>query len=72
MLTTEQHQINGGLGGAVAEVLVENYPAHMKIMGVKDTFGETAREQDELMVHHGLTADHIAEAAQKLIEKTRK
>jgi len=72
VLTTEQHQINGGLGGAVAEVLAENYPAHMKIMGVNDTFSETAREQDELMVHHGLTAEHIAEAAQKLIEKTRK
>ncbi|TFH16111.1 transketolase family protein [Candidatus Bathyarchaeota archaeon] len=72
VLTTEQHQINGGLGGAVAEVLAENYPAHMKIMGVNDTFSETAREQDELMVHHGLTADHIVEAAQKLIEKTRK
>ncbi|MFH1179472.1 MAG: transketolase C-terminal domain-containing protein [Candidatus Bathyarchaeota archaeon] len=72
VLTTEQHQINGGLGGAVAEVLAENYPTLMKIMGVNDTFSETAREQDELMVHHGLTAEYIAEAAQKLIEKTRK
>jgi len=71
VLTTEQHQVNGGLGGAFAEVLAENYPTSMSIMGVKDTFSETAREMDELMVHHGLTAEHIAEAAQKLIEKTR-
>jgi transketolase len=72
VVTTEQHQISGGLGGAVAEVLGENYPTPMKIMGVQNTFGETAREQHELLVHHGLTADHIAEAAQRLIEKTRK
>lgn len=72
VLTTEQHQIHGGLGGAVAEVLSENYPTPMKIMGVEDTFGETAREQMEILVHHGLTADHIATSAQELIEKTRK
>ena len=71
VLTTEQHQVNGGLGGAFAEVLAENYPTPMSIMGVKDTFSETAREMDELIVHHGLTAEHIAMAAQKLIEKTR-
>ncbi|TRO52029.1 transketolase family protein [Candidatus Bathyarchaeota archaeon] len=71
VLTTEQHQVNGGLGGAFAEVLAENYPTSMSIMGVKDTFSETAREMDELIVHHGLTAEHIAMAAQKLIEKTR-
>jgi transketolase len=72
VLTTEQHQVNGGLGGAVAEVLSEEYPTPMKIMGVKDTFSETAREQSELIVHHGLTPEHIAEAARGLIKKTRK
>ncbi len=72
VVTTEQHQISGGLGGAVAEVLGENYPTPMKLMGVMNTFSVTAREQHELLVHHGLTADHIAEASQQLIEKTRK
>ncbi|TRO61100.1 transketolase family protein [Candidatus Bathyarchaeota archaeon] len=72
VVTTEQHQVYGGLGGAVAEALSENYPTPMKIMGVEDTFGETAREQIEILIHHGLTADHIAAAAQELIEKTRK
>ena len=72
VLTTEQHQIHGGLGGAVAEVLAEDYPTPMKIMGVKDIFSETAREQIQLIEHHGLTAAHIAEEAEKLISKTRK
>lgn len=72
VLSTEQHQIHGGLGGALAEVLSEHYPTPMKIMGVEDTFGETAREQMEVLIHHGLTADHIAASAQELIEKTRK
>ena len=72
VLTTEQHQVNGGLGGAVAEVLAEEYPTPMKIMGVKNTFSETARKQSELIAHHGLTAEHIAEAARVLIKKTRK
>ncbi len=72
VVSTEQHQIHGGLGGAVAEALSENYPTPMKIMGVEDMFGETAREQIEILIHHGLTADHIAASAQELIEKTRK
>jgi transketolase len=72
VLTTEQHQVNGGLGGAVAEVLSENYPTPMKIMGVKDSFGETARTQKEILIHHELTAENIAIAVEELIEKTRR
>jgi transketolase len=72
VLSTEQHQVNGGLGGAIAEVLSEEYPTPMKIMGVKDTFSETSREQNELLVHHGLTAEHIVKVANELIKKTKK
>ena len=72
VVTTEQHQIHGGLGGAIAEALSENYPTPMKIMGVEDVFGETARKQIEILIHHGLTADHIAASAQELVQKTRK
>ena len=72
VLSTEQHQVIGGLGGAIAETLSEHYPTPMKIMGVEDTFGETARTQLEILIHHGLTTDHIATSAQELIEKTRK
>lgn len=72
VLTTEQHQVNGGLGGAVAEVLAEEYPTLMKMMGVKNTFSETARLQSELINHHELSAEHITKAAQGLISKTRR
>jgi len=72
IVTTEQHQIHGGLGGAVAEVLSENNPAPMKIMGVKDTFSGSAREIRDLLIQHELTADHIEEAVKILIKNTRK
>lgn len=72
VVTVEQHQVNGGLGGAVAEILSENYPTLVKIMGVKDVFSETARELNQLLEHHELTTNDIVNNAQKLIEKTRK
>ena len=72
VLTVEQHQVAGGLGGLVAETLSENYPTLMKRMGVDDSFSETARTYNELLVHHGLTSPDIQVAAQTLIEKARK
>ena len=72
VLTVEQHQVAGGLGGLVAETLSENYPTLMKRMGVDDSFSETARTYNELLVHHGLTSPDIQAAAQTLIEKARK
>lgn len=72
VLTVEQHQLAGGLGGAVSEVLSENHPTLVKRMGVKDTFSETARKYEELLAHHGLMPKDIAAAAQKLNEKARK
>ena len=72
VVTVEQHQINGGLGGVVAEILSEHYPVPIKRMGVKDTFSESARNIEQLLVHHQLTSDDIVVNAQRLIEKTRK
>jgi transketolase len=72
VVTVEQHQINGGLGGTVAEILSENYPTPMKRMGVKDTFSESARDINQLLLHHQLTSNDIIVNAQRLIEKTRK
>jgi transketolase len=71
-VTVEQHQIIGGLGGAVAEVLSENYPTPLKRMGVHDTFSESARNINQLLLHHKLTSNDIVVNAQMLIEKTRK
>lgn len=65
-ITAEEAQINGGLGGAVAELLGENYPAPLRRIGMKDHFGESGKP-DELMEHFGLTARHIMLAAHDLL-----
>jgi transketolase len=62
LVTAEDHNIYGGLGSAVAEVIVEEYPAPMERVGVEDTFGESGGP-DELYEKYGLTAPDIADAA---------
>ncbi len=71
VVTIEEAQINGGLGGAVAELLVENLPTPMHRMGMKDQFGESGDPKD-LFEHFGLTAKHIALAAHHVISKKSK
>ena len=66
VLTVEEAQIAGGLGGAVAELLSENQPTIMKRMGMKDEFGESGKPE-ELLEHFGLTAKHIALNAHSLL-----
>lgn len=65
VITVEEHQINGGLGGAVAEFLAEHHPVPMRRIGVKDTFGQSGDPQ-ELLEHYGLTPKHIVAAAHEL------
>lgn len=67
VITVEEHQIIGGLGGAVAECLSENYPVPMKRVGVMDRFGESG-EPDELLQKFGLTCVNIVEAAKHVLE----
>lgn len=59
VVTVEEGQINGGLGGAVAELLGENLPTPMIRMGMRDKFGESGKPE-ELLKHFGLTHTHIA------------
>ncbi|MDX1765632.1 MAG: transketolase C-terminal domain-containing protein [Candidatus Saccharimonadales bacterium] len=59
VVTVEDAQIKGGLGGAVAEFLSEHKPTPIKRMGVKDRFGESG-EPEKLLKHFGLTSDGIA------------
>ena len=71
VVTAEEGQIAGGLGGAVAEVLGEELPTPLKRIGMKDEFGQSAKNPEELLKHYGLDAMHIALAAHQLIEKKR-
>jgi len=66
VVTAEEHNIMGGLGSAVAEVLGERRPTPMKRVGVMDTFGESG-EAGELLKKYGLTAASIEQAASGLV-----
>jgi transketolase len=66
IVTIEEHSIIGGLGGAVAEVLSEEYPSHMMRIGIMDVFGESGTPA-ALFKHFGLTADDIYRKVQKAI-----
>ena len=67
VVTAEEHNVMGGLGSAVAEVLGETRPTPMKRVGVMDTFGESG-EAGELLKKYGLTAANIEQAASSLIK----
>jgi transketolase len=69
VMTIEEGQIAGGLGGAVAELLSEEFPVPLKRLGIKDRFGESGKPE-ELLEHFGLTAKHISLAVHEMIERT--
>ncbi|WP_027309406.1 transketolase family protein [Caloramator sp. ALD01] len=65
-VTCEEHNIIGGLGSAVCEVLSEKCPAPVKRVGIKDTFGESGKPA-ELLKKYGLTKDEIIKAAKEAV-----
>jgi transketolase len=70
VVTAEEHNIMGGMGSAVAEVLGENRPSPMKRVGVMDTFGESG-DATELMKKYGLTSGAIEDAATSVMKLRR-
>lgn len=66
IVTAEEHNIIGGLGGAVAEVVSSKLPVPVIRVGVKDTFGESGKPE-QLMVKYGLAAPDIAAAARRAL-----
>ena len=66
IVTAEDHNIHGGLGGAVAEALAQTRPCPVEFVGVKDVFGASG-EPEELADAFGLSAPHIARAAKAAI-----
>lgn len=69
IVTVEEHQTIGGLGGAVAEFLAKTHPAPIEFIGMQDEFGQTGTAA-ELIKHYKLDASAIAEAVKKV--KNRK
>lgn len=68
VITVEEAQIAGGLGGAVAELLSEKHPTLLRRIGVNDSYGESGNPE-ELMRAYGLTHTHISLAAHELMTK---
>ena len=68
VVTAEEHQINGGLGDSIAQLLARNLPTPIEMVGVKDSFGESGTP-DELMVKYGLDAKNIVAAALSVIKR---
>lgn len=68
IVTVEEHQVTGGLGGAVSEFLAKMLPTPIEFIGVQDQFGESGKP-DELIEHFGMGATHIADAAKKVVAR---
>jgi transketolase len=68
IVTAEDHNIIGGLGGAVAEAVAQTHPCPIEFVGVRDRFGESG-EPDELALRYGLDAQSIAFAARRAIRR---
>ena len=66
IVTAEEHGVIGGLGDAVAQVVVKEHPCRMAMVGQQDTFGESGKP-DQLLAKYNMTADDIAEAVRKVL-----
>ena len=71
IVTTEEHNIFGGMGSAVAESVSESYPVPIKRIGAQDMFGESARDAEIplLLEKHGITSFNMAKQAKELRSK---
>ncbi|MBN2073960.1 MAG: transketolase family protein [Dehalococcoidales bacterium] len=69
IITAEEHSIIGGLGGTVAETLVRESPVPVEMVGINDTFAETALNHDSLLDHYGMSVNDIVIAAEKSISR---
>ena len=68
IVSVEEHQVVGGFGSAVAEVLAQNYPVPMELIGVHDQFGQSGTP-NELIEHYHMGVSHIEKAVEKVMER---
>lgn len=68
IVTVEEHQIAGGMGSAVAEVLAQNFPVPIEFVGVQDRFGQSGTP-DELVEYYGMGKDSIKAAVVKILKR---
>ncbi|MDQ3535163.1 MAG: transketolase family protein [Bacteroidota bacterium] len=70
-VSAEEHQMNGGLGDNIAQILARYYPLPLEMVAINDSFGESGTPE-ELMEKYGLSADNIVEKALAAIERKQK
>jgi len=68
VVTVEEHQVMGGMGSAVIEVLAQNLPVPVEMVGIQDTFGESGKPE-ELLVKYGCKAANIVEKVKKVLTR---
>lgn len=68
VVSAEEHQMNGGLGDSIAQLLARKFPAPLEMVAVNDSFGESGTP-DELMKKYGLEADNIVGAVQRVMQR---
>jgi transketolase len=71
IVSAEDHQIHGGLGSAVAEVLTQTVPVPQEFVAINDSFGESGKG-DELMVKYGIDKNAIVKATRKVLQRKHK
>src|SRR5436190_9494292 len=70
VVSAEEHQLNGGLGDAIAHVLSQSLPSPMEFVAVKDTFGESGTPE-QLMKKYGLDTPNIVEAVERVLRRKK-
>ncbi|CAN5576388.1 transketolase C-terminal domain-containing protein [soil metagenome] len=70
VVTAEEHQRNGGLGDAIAQVLSQHYPSPQEYVAVNDSFGESGTPE-QLMVKYGLDSSNIIDAVEKVLQRKK-
>jgi len=71
VVTAEEHQVMGGFGSAVAEVLCRHAPVPVRMVGIQDVFGQSG-SPEELMESYGLTAQAVAGAVRDVLEMKKR
>jgi transketolase len=68
VVTAEEHQMNGGLGDSIAQLLARKHPSPLEMVAVNDSFGESGTPE-QLMTKYGLDAAHIQKAVEQVLKR---
>ena len=68
LISVEDHNVIGGLGTAIADVLAENYPTYLTKIGINDTFGKSGKAE-ELLEYYGLTAENVKKVVKECLHE---